>query len=191
MLEAGTTGNGVFAVKIHWHDLSDLLDRGREELDPSLGERELLETCFPRPRCLFIRRQDRVRQAISFLRALDSMQWLRLRGEAVNERMARSRIDLDQIPPLVDLFTEQEAEWRRFFERNDIDAWEVTYEQLLDDYERTITRALAHVGVPAPAGLKLGEPRSMRQADAITEAAVAAYEARRPQSGAVSAHTAR
>jgi LPS sulfotransferase NodH len=75
------TANGVCAVKIHLYDFLQVLERASTEFGSSLDERELLEICFPGARYIFVRREDRVRQSISFLRAMDSMQWQRLHGE--------------------------------------------------------------------------------------------------------------
>jgi len=82
------TPNGVWGAHIHLFDFIDVIGRAGEEFGETLSERELLKTCFPNPRCIFIRRADRVRQAISWLRAADSGEWLRLRGEPVSDRMA-------------------------------------------------------------------------------------------------------
>jgi LPS sulfotransferase NodH len=125
------TPNGVSAVKIHLYDFLQVIQRAREEFGEMLGERELLEICFPNPRCILIQRADRVRQAISFLRAMNTMQWQRLRDERVNERMA-SEIDFGKVDPLVQVFSEQESKWHEFFARNNLTAHEVVYEDLAD-----------------------------------------------------------
>jgi LPS sulfotransferase NodH len=172
------TANGVCAVKIHLYDFLQVLERARTEFGSSLDERELLEICFPSARYIFVRREDRVRQSISFLRAMDSMQWQRLRGEQASERMERLEIDLDQIDQLVKVFTDQEDQWRGFFARNDLTAYEVVYEDLVRDYERITLGALEHLGITSPAKLQLGPPRTIRQSDHLTERAVAMYTER-------------
>jgi LPS sulfotransferase NodH len=175
MASNSMTSNGVCAIKIHWYDFVKVMHRAREEFGGSLSEHDLLETCFPGLRCIFIRREDRVRQVISFLRAMQSMQWRRMADEPVSERMARFKIDLDQVDPLVRVFAEQEAQWREFFSRNGLPACEVVYEDLVRDYETTTLDALDHLGVTRPAGLRLGPPRVVRQSDELTERAVAMY----------------
>jgi trehalose 2-sulfotransferase len=175
MAAESMTSNGVSALKIHLYDLMQVLQRAREEFDQTLSERDLLEACFPNPRCIFIRRADKVRQAISFLRALDSMQWRRLHTEPVSERMAVLNVDVQKIGPIVQTFSEQEAEWRSFFQRNDLTVHEVRYEDLAEAYAGTVLGALEFLGVGPATDVRLGPPRLARQSDRLTDEAVAAY----------------
>jgi LPS sulfotransferase NodH len=177
------TANGVWALKIHLYDLVPVLERAKEEFGPSLEERALLQACFPDARYIFVHRQDRVRQAISFLRAMDSMEWVRHRGEPVADRMQRLEIDLDRIDPMVSLFAEQEDQWRAFFSRNDLTAYEVVYEDLVRDYDAVLLGALDHLGVrPWEGLLPIRPPRTERQSDHLTEVAMANYREREARS---------
>jgi LPS sulfotransferase NodH len=180
------TPNGVLAVKIHLFDLLDVFERAREELGETLSERELLEACFPNPRCIFIRRADRVRQAISWLRAADSGQWLRLRGEPASDRMARLDINLDEVDEWIQVFSEQETKWREFFARNNLTAHEVVYEDLVRNYQATVLGALDYLGLLPRAGLQLPSPRPEIQSDDLTERAVVTYMNR--MHGAIASH---
>jgi LPS sulfotransferase NodH len=166
----------VWALKIHLYDLVQVLERAKEEFGPSLEERALLQACFPDARYLFVHRQDQVRQAISFLRAMDSMQWVRQRGEPVAGQMQRLEIDPDRIDPMVRLFAEQEDQWRAFFSRNALTAHEIVYEDLVRDYDVVLQGALDHLGVRPPEGLlPIRPPRTERQSDHLTEVAMANY----------------
>jgi trehalose 2-sulfotransferase len=174
------TPNGVLAVKIHQFDFRNLIDRSRGEFGEMLGERELAETCFPNPRYIFIRRADRARQAISFLRAADSEQWERLPGDPVSERTTRPQINLDEVDQWVRVFGEMESKWREFFARNNLTTYEVVYEDLVDDYPAKVQGALDYLGLTPPTGLQPPAPRLQRQADDLTESTVVAYMNRVP-----------
>jgi LPS sulfotransferase NodH/putative sterol carrier protein len=169
------TPNGAWGAHIHLFDFMDVIGRAREEYGETLGERELLEICFPNPRCIFIRRADRVRQSISWLRAADSEQWLRLRGEPVSDRMTRLDINFDEVDEWVKVFGEQESKWRDFFARNNLSAYELTYEDLVTDYQATVLGVLDYLGLMPHAGLQLPAPRLEKQSDDLTERAVATY----------------
>jgi trehalose 2-sulfotransferase len=175
MTAGSMTPNGVSAVKIHLHDFMHVIQRAREESGETLSERDLLEACFPGPRYIFIHRKDKIRQAISFLRALDSLQWQRLHTEPVSKRMAVLNIDIKRVAPMAQMFREQETEWRRFFLRNNLTAHDVIYEDLADDYYGTVLSALEYLGVTPVTDVRLGPPRLARQSDHLTEEAVAAY----------------
>jgi len=172
------TPNGVLAAHIHLFDFLDVIGRARGEFGETLSERELLEACFPNPRCIFIRRADRVRQAISWLRAADSGQWLRLRGEPLSDRMARLDINLDEVDEWIHVFGEQESKWHEFFARNNLTAHEVVYENLVSDYQATVVGVLDYLGLMPGAGLRLHSPRLEKQSDDLTERAVATYMSR-------------
>jgi trehalose 2-sulfotransferase len=174
------TPNGVAAVKIHLYDFTRMLDRRAAESASAEqarrpGERELMETCFPRPRCIFLHRSDHVRQAVSFMRALDTMEWQRLRDDPSGPKPLLKDLDIDRIDPYIRQFRQQEHDWLSFFNRNDIEFTEVLYEDLVENYQTTIFRILDFLPVTRPAGLRLGAPRLVRQADETTERAVARY----------------
>ncbi len=172
------TPNDAWGTQVHLFDFMDLIGRAGEEFGATLSERELLEICFPNPRCIFIRRADRVRQAISWMRAADSGQWQRQRGEPVSERMAQLDIDLDEVDGWVQVFGEQETKWREFFARNNLPYYELSYENLVSDYQLTVAGALDFLGLMPPDGLRLPPPRLEKQSDALTERAVASYRNR-------------
>jgi len=172
------TANRVSAVKIHFFDFMHVMRWARSEFGQAPGERELLEACFPHARCIFLRRADRVRQAISLLRAEGSAQWeWRRDGSALEERLS-PQIDLGKIGPFADSFRNLEAQWREFFGRNEIVAHEIVYEDLISDYQGTVNRALGFLGLMPPGGVQLGPARTVRQADDFTERVAAAYAER-------------
>jgi trehalose 2-sulfotransferase len=178
------TPNGVTAVKIHMYDFTRMLDRIATESGPPApsgrppGERELLERCFPRPRCVFLHRSDHVRQAVSFMRALDTMEWQRLRDDSAAPRQLVRELDINRIDPYIRQFRQQEQDWLSFFDRNSLDFIEIIYEDLVRDYRATIVRILDFLRITPPDGLQLSDPRTVRQSDAMTERAVARYAER-------------
>jgi LPS sulfotransferase NodH len=172
------TENGVLAVKLFMPHLSHLLRRAQAEFGPGLSDNELMETCFPNPRYIFLRRNDLVRQAVSFMRAINTFQFEsghpQVGGGTVPEALLNP--DLAKITAYVDTFRRQEREWREFFEQNQISAHEIVYEDLAADYEPTVLATLGALGVVPPAGLVLPPPRLVRQSDEVTDQIAARYE---------------
>jgi LPS sulfotransferase NodH len=68
-LRAGSTPNGVFGAKVMWMHLSDL---ARFAGTPRA---EVLERLFPDATFVWVRRADRVRQAISLWKAMQTQVW--------------------------------------------------------------------------------------------------------------------
>src|SRR3954470_3229203 len=75
-LERGTTANGVFGAKVMWGHLSDFsaLAGGAPP--------ELFNRLFGRPRYVWVSRRDRVRQAVSLWKAIQTQAWAADDGDA-------------------------------------------------------------------------------------------------------------
>jgi len=70
----GTTENGVFAAKLMWNQLPDLEQHAAALPDlAGLAGFDLLDRPLGGPRYVWIRRRDKVRQAISLWRALQTV----------------------------------------------------------------------------------------------------------------------
>ncbi len=69
-LADGTTDNGVFAAKLMWTHLLDLAERLGRPADAAL-----LRERFPDPRYVHVTRRDKVAQAVSLWRAVQTRAW--------------------------------------------------------------------------------------------------------------------
>ena len=166
---SGTTPNGVFGAKIMWAHLVDLGRRlGTDDLSALVDEQ------FSRPRLVWVRRRDRIRQAVSLWRAMQTQSW-----RAENEAGAgEPQYSEAAIGHLVALLGEHDAAWERFFARHGGAVLELTYEDVASDLRVTLARTLAHIGVTAPAGALDALPRMRRQADERSDAWAEAYASR-------------
>jgi trehalose 2-sulfotransferase len=74
--EHGTSHNGVFGAKLMWDEMYDLIREfvtllGVTEESPA----QVLEAAFPNLHYIWLRRTDRLRQGISYYRALETKRW--------------------------------------------------------------------------------------------------------------------
>lgn len=177
IVAAAATPNAVFGFRIESWEIERFVARFRElgefgTADPSAMD--LLRSAFPRLRCIHLTRHDKVRQAISKARAMQTNLWV-----IDPEKNASGEATFD--PALIDQClqsaTRAEAIWSEFFQRNEIEPLAVTYEDLCADYAATVGRVLDFLRVRLPRRFSLGEPTTVRQADAITEEWVARYAA--------------
>ena len=78
LMTSASTANGVFGFRIESWDVERLVSRLREsgEFESDLTERELLHAAFPRLRCIQPTREDKLRQAISTARAMQTNLWV-------------------------------------------------------------------------------------------------------------------
>jgi len=171
----GTTDNGVFGAKIMWRHLGEF-----EQLAWTLPEyaglerHELLERIFDGPRYVWVARADKVRQAVSLWRALQTRSW-RLEHGAEDTRTVELHYRFEGIEHLVRALQAEDRTWGEFFDRHAIPVLRVGYEaELVPDRERTVRSVLHHVGVDPPANWHPAEVMQ-QQADELSDEWVDAY----------------
>lgn len=172
----GTTPNGVFAAKLMFNQLSDV-EQHAVALPELAGLRgpELLECLFGSPRYVWIRRVDKVRQAISLWRALQTRTW-RLESPDEDDGTSNPQYSFDGIEHLRRRLTADDEGWARFFAGSDLEPLELHYEADVEaDPAGAISAVLAHVGVEVPPGWA-PDAGMVRQADELNEAWRTAYD---------------
>ena len=169
----GTTINGVFGAKLMWNQLPELTALAGEVPEfMGLGTAELLERLFGSPRYIWVSRRDKVRQAVSLWKALQTRSW---QAGGTESRPSAPEYRFDAIHHLVGRLESDDRGWRAFFAEHGIQAAAIGYE---DDLERdpagALRRALAWIGVPAPEAGPTAPPLR-RQSDALSDEWVASY----------------
>ena len=162
------TPNSVFGFRIESWDLPGFIQRLRETGEfgpPEVAEVDLLNRAFPRLRCIQLTRRDKLRQAISKARAMQTNLWVPGSGTPA----AELKFDPALIEHCLESARVAEETWKQFFHSNGIEPLAITYEELCADYAGTVTRVLDFLRVRPPRNFSLGPPRTVRQADALTE----------------------
>jgi trehalose 2-sulfotransferase len=172
--ELGTTANGVFGAKLMWRNLPDLRQFAGELPEYSnFGLYELLERLFRNPRYVWVTRNDKVRQAVSLWRALQTRSW-RLE-HAGGAQQVELQYRFEGIDHLVRSLQADDEGWQEFFNRHRITPLRITYEdQLEPDPEGTVRAVLDYIGVQPPGSWR-PRVKLRRQADALSDDWVAAY----------------
>jgi trehalose 2-sulfotransferase len=153
-----TSPNGVFGLKAQWNQFALAIDGDPSELFPSLS-------------FIHLRREDRVRQAVSWVKAIQTGQWLSIGGHDLR----RPEFDGERIAKIVRRIEEGEAAWEAVFERHGIEPLRLTYEELAAAPAEKTTEVLEFIGVDLPAGFEIDAPLLERQADELSEEWVARY----------------
>jgi LPS sulfotransferase NodH len=166
-LEEGTTANGVFGAKLMWGYLGDFaqLLRGIE----GMAERplpDLLARAFPGLRYVQITRENKIRQAVSLWKAVQTQAWKA--GDEVS-RAVEPVFSFRAINYLVRLLTAHDASWDAYFLGLGYEPLKLTYEELAESTDAVIRRVLEHLGIPAPDDLTVPAPRLSQQADEVSE----------------------
>jgi trehalose 2-sulfotransferase len=138
--EWGTTPSGVFGAKL----MVDHIDRLQAHVGPRLA-RELLDDLFDRPRFVWVRRRNVVRQAVSLWRAMQTQSW---RDDSTDGTPADAepRYSFPVLRQLVARLTDHDARWADVLAGAPV--LELAYEQLTDDLPGAIARTLASTTSP-------------------------------------------
>lgn len=171
----GTSSNGVFGAKLMWNQLPDLEQHAAALPEfAGLDGCDLLERLFGRPSYVWIRRRDKVRQAISLWRALQTRTWRAEHPGADGDTPTLS-YSFDGIEHLRRRLRADDEAWGRYFLHSLIAPLELAYEvDVSPDPAGAVARVLTHIGVEEPPGWN-PEAGMAQQSDELNEDWYAAY----------------
>lgn len=146
IIASETIANGWFSIKIMWETFYCLLEHMR--LFPGnegKTDRQILEMHFPNPVYLLMRREDKLKQAISYVKASQTGIW-EYRGKKQHYDEDLLRFDYLAIEAVKRKLEANEDKWLHFMDANGIQPLIVTYEELVKDYEGTLLKILKFAG---------------------------------------------
>ena len=177
-IQQGTTANGVFGAKMMWGYFDDFLElaRGIPRFG-GMGDGSLLNAAFPELQYVFVSRSDKVRQAVSLWRALQTWVWRKAEGHADDEPLPEQRAvySFDAIDHLLDQLRRHEDAWRGFFFRIGRRPLTVLYEEVAGDLDATVERILRELGLERPPVSAPAAEPMRRQSDELSESWVQNY----------------
>lgn len=137
---------------------------------------QVLSNAFPNLHYIWITRRNKLRQAVSLHRALQTNVWLQME-DAPPAPAAQPVFDFHKIDGLLhNVVLASDAGWQRFFEANGIQPLHVDYSELAADNLTTAQRVLTYLDVPIPAQHQFAPPILRKQSDALSEQWVQRYE---------------
>ena len=179
--EIGTTPNGVFGAKLMWGYFGDFVSLLRNVPEYSdLPLADVLDAVFPDLTFVRVVRANKVRQAVSLWKAVQTATW-RQEGEAtgdgdgdppyksyLHEHRPQLRFHYRAIEHLLNQILIEEAQWDAFFEHARIRPVLVLYENFEAEYEVATRSVLERLEIDVPADLRI-EPRMRKQSDGIND----------------------
>jgi len=174
----GMSSNGVFGAKVLWHQFAYLMTKPRLIEGTSASGAELLRRTFPDLRYVFLTRRDKIRQAISYDRAIRSGLWWSIAATADGNGQPQGlpSFDFEQIDEWVTRLCQFESCWRRQFKRMGVEPFEIAYEDLVAGYDSVVREILRFLDLRFSEDQNLAPPRLQRQADEVTEEWVDRYK---------------
>lgn len=167
-LAAGTGDNGVFGLKLLWHQMPALVAKLRAV--PALASaaadsspHDLLTAGLGvAPRYIWLRRRNKLAQAISYMRASQTGLWRST--DTAPSANADAPFDFDLIAQYVRVVQDFDLRWEAFFRANRLKVLMIVYENFATSYAATVLSVLEFLGLPRE-GVTLPPPRLQRQAD--------------------------
>jgi len=183
--ETGTTENGVFGAKLMWNyfgEFVSLLRNVPEYRDVPLAE--LMPAVFPDLTFVRVVRANKVRQAVSLWKAVQTATWREDQASAkaasveedgappyrsfVEAHRPQLRFHYKAIDHLLEQLLIEEASWDAFFEHSGIEPILVLYENFAADYETSTLNLLERLDLTCPEDFEF-EPRMKKQSDKIND----------------------
>jgi LPS sulfotransferase NodH len=176
IIAEGTSEKGVFGAKLHWDQLSNLLKHASDHLQSQdqCADR-LLAQVFPNLAYIFLIRRDKLRQAISYHKALQTDLWWSFAGSRKNLPKGVATFDFQAIDAFVKRFDLEDLKWQYFFTKNHIKPLTLVYEDVVQDLQGAVNQVVDYLQVPLDTEFALPPPRLEKQADAVTEEWVREY----------------
>jgi trehalose 2-sulfotransferase len=183
--ETGTTDNGIFGAKLMWGYFGEFVSLLRNipaHRDVPLAE--LLPAVFPDLTFVRVVRANKVRQAVSLWKAVQTATWREDQVSAkvgsieedggpayrsfVEAHRPQLRFHYRAIDHLLDQLLVEEASWDAFFEHSGIKPVLVLYENFAADYENSTINLLERLDLSCDENFEF-EPRMKRQSDRIND----------------------
>ena len=162
---ATATSNEVFGFKLMSWYLDDFLTRLRETRafgNAATSDLDLLHNAFPRLQFVHIVRKNKLRQALSKARAVQTNLWKVQDGKSAQ---GEPRFDASLIEQCLREGEQQENIWDCFFQRTGVQPFRVEYEKLCENYETTVCDVLDFLKISLPRRVHIGTPVTIKQSD--------------------------
>lgn len=179
-----TTPDGTMGVKLFWRDIEEIARDADPELErfanvppadvPADYYAALaghVARLFPKPEFVHLWREDRLRQAVSSVIAVETGRWRSIPGAAPDDPPATAPFEPERIERIMGYSDFCHGHFRNLFAAMGATPHSLTYEALTADYVAAVRAVLRYLGSDA----EPQTPRMRRQADGASEAMVLRY----------------
>lgn len=170
-----TSPNGVFGIKVHWCQFDPMIDKLKTvSALQHASTQAVLDKIFPELSFVWLSRRDRVRQAISHFRAIQTGQWWKIGPANGDSSASPMMLDCAAVLKLEQFAVNNDREWERLLSALGVTPLRIYYEDLAARYDSTIAEVLNWLGVSSQASA-IRQPRLIKQADEMSDKWVEEY----------------
>ncbi len=134
--QKGKSSNGVFGLRLQRHSFNFFSDQ-LSKLHPGLScERERFEAAFGKTLFLYLKREDKLAQAVSCVKATQTGLWHMAPDGSEIERTSAHRepvYDAGELRRQIEVFNGYERDWQQWFDDAAISPLSITYDALSKD----------------------------------------------------------
>jgi LPS sulfotransferase NodH len=175
VLQDNTTANGMFGTVVMWSYFDRMLQMLRDiPKYNALDGANLLASVLRQPKYVWLRRRNRVEQAVSWAIACQTGLWAQKAGEKPRPRAALPKFDFKVVDEWCNRIAEHNAAWANYFRENRIEPLTLFYEDVAANNRTAVERVLEFLNVP-PARIEIAPHGLEKQADEISAQWIAAY----------------
>ncbi len=176
-ITAGRSDNGVFAARIMWGTMEEVIRNLRDlYADHASSERDLLTRAFGPTRFIYLRRRDVVAQAVSRARAEQTNVWHIIDDVPSVQPAQAPRYDFEQIHTYTREIEAHNTAWTDWFRTNGVQPHSVWYEDLTTAPVQTTHAILDFLQLDVLPHVRI-TASNKRLADGISNEWIARYHA--------------
>ena len=167
--------NGVFGAVVMWSYFERMLQMLQEVREYNgFSGAGLLAELFNRPKYIWMRRRNRVEQAVSWSMACQTGVWAQ-KGGVTSQPCATPNFDFKIIDEWCNRIAAHEASWANYFRENQIEPVVLYYEDIIASHRTAAERVLEFLALPLPHRMKIPAPAVEKQANEISAQWAASY----------------
>jgi len=146
------TVNGIFGTKFSWIEFELFLQAARQLTDPSgipLNDAELVDVVFPNAVYIHLKRKNKVKQAISYAKAMQNGIW-HVQAEQAKDNKAYAlpeEYNREHIEACLDNLLAFDVAWENYLQRHNLPFMELWYEDLAKEYHSKIHEIYSYLGI--------------------------------------------
>jgi trehalose 2-sulfotransferase len=174
VLQDNTTANGVFGTVVMWSYFNRMLQMLRDiPRYNALDGANLLASVLRQPKYVWLRRRNRVEQAVSWEIACQTGVWAQKAGEK-RRPCDLPKFDFKVVDEWCNRIAEHDTAWANYFRENRIEPLMLFYEDLVANNRTAVERVLEFLNLPL-ARIEIVPHGLEKQADEISAQWIAAY----------------
>jgi LPS sulfotransferase NodH len=176
VLATGTSENGVFGIVIHWFVFQDAVRRLQGFLDTrESAPHRVLAAAFPNLSYIWLKRRDKIAQAVSWYKAIQTGEYVGRhgKGDAPREPVV---FDYGMIRYLMNALTSFDNAWASFFSSSGVTPLVLYYEDLAAHYDAALRSVLKFLQLDAQ-GIEIARPTREKYADARSQEWIEQFKA--------------